>query len=286
MHKAVIPALLLLLVMPLASAVSIKTGVQGLFDNLPSVVIGDSQNADDNLAAIVFQNALGIKTTTKASAADKTETLVIIGGPCANSAWTSFSDETCDSWNQPEGKALIISQDVADKHIILIGGTSGKDTRAAAKFVMDNFADAQFNKDRVILNTEGLPLPKDTLKVYKEAGAVSEGQSSASADVIIEVPNNAAGGTMDYAKGLEKYILAGYPRATIQILEQDEVNLNIIDNHVFIMLQASPIISVDTDQDTGSVVIAAAAAIWLGGQGMTVQDMTHNQLVESDLKFE
>lgn len=288
MQKVVLATMLALLLVPFASAVSIKESMTGFFDDVPAVVVGDSNNAEDAIAAAVFQNALGVKTTTKASRADKTATLVIIGGPCANSIWTTFSDETCETWDQPDGKALIISEDIADNHIILIGGTTAKDTRAAAKYVMDNFSEAQFNNNRVLLDTEGLPLPRDTVKVYQEAGTVNteKGESSAAADVIIEVPNNAAGGTMDYADGLESYLKKSYPLSTIEILEQDEVTLSSIDNHVFIMLQESPIVSVDTDQDTGSVVVAAAAAFWLAGQGMEIQDMTHNQLIASDLKFE
>ncbi len=290
MQKLVSSIIFLLLLAPIASALSIKAGVESYFtDDIPAVVIGESQNADDTLAAIVYQNEFGVKTTTKASAADQTKTLVVIGGPCANTAWNGLAADTCEGWDQPAGKAIIISTESNGHAIILIGGTTGKDTRAAAKYVMDNFGEAQFNKERVILDTEGLPLPKDTLKVYKEAGTVNtdKGESSASGPVIIEVPNDASGGTMDLADGLESYLKKSYPGATVTILEQDSVNIGLISDKIFIMMSEKPIVSVNTDAPAAYVVIAAGATIWLEAQGYDVQgENTINQLIQQDLEFQ
>ena len=138
-----------------------------------------------------------------------------------------------------------------------------------------------------MLDTEGLPLPKDQLKVYAEVGSVdtSKGESSAAGPVIIEIPNDPSGGDSDLSKALRNYLLKSYPKATVDILSQDDVDLNLINEKIFIMMRESPIVSVSTDAPAAHVVIAAGAAFWLAGQGLDVQDMTNNQLIESDLQF-
>ncbi len=287
MRKAVLLILLVVFAIPV-SALSVKNAVEFFFtDVTPAVVLGDQLNVDDILAGNVFMNEFGIKESTKASVADAGKTLVVIGGPCANPLWATLSpSDTCDGWDQPEHVALIVTVEKGSNVIVLIGGTTGKDTRAAAKHIVENFGEAVFNKDRVVLNVDGLPLANDQLIVYKPVGSVGEGQSSAKGDLIIEIENDAGEGTYDLVEALQKYIREGFPYATVTILEQDEVSLNLIANKIFVKFGDPALISVEKEAQSGHVVIAAAAAFWIGGQGIGVNaDTTHNQLIQEDLEF-
>ncbi len=289
MKKVVLAILLLLFAIPV-SAITVKEAVETFYiDSAPAVVLGDQLDQDDTLAAIAFQNEFGVKSQTIASNFDESKTQVIIGGPCANPVWETLSpSDTCEGWDQPEHRALIVTIESDGATIILIGGTTGKDTRAAAKEIVDNFGNAVFNKGRVVLNVEGLPLAKDSLKVYQTAGTVAagSGQSSAAGEVIIEIENDASGGTLDLADGLESYIKKSYPYASVTILERDDITLNTLAGKIFIKLGDPSLISVEKEAPSAHVVIAAGAAFWIAGQGLGVNaDTTHNQLIDQDLDY-
>lgn len=284
--KAVMHLIVALLLVASVGALSIKNSVESFFiDETPEVVIGDQKHPDDQYAANGFMNEFGQKEYVLASKAiDKT--LLILGGPCANTLWANYSSETCGTWDQPEGKAVIVSVQKDGKNVLLIGGTSGKDTRAAAKHVLTSFSDAVFNNDRVILDTEGLPLAGDLLVVYTATSTLEEGQSSAKGAAVIHIPEEPSGGTQDLADGLKKYLLASYPYATVVIEESNQLTLVDISNKVYIKMNEAPLISVDPDAPADHVVIASAAAFWLAGQGLDIQaDTTHNQLNLDDMKF-
>lgn len=288
MKKAVLIVLALLIVAVPVFGLSVKNAVESFFiDEVPLIVIGDQLNADDEFAAIAFQNEFGVEDITPASAVllDTDKTMVSIGGPCANPVWTAFTGEECSDWQHDGGMAAVksITTD-SGKTVLLISGTSGKNTRAAAKHVIENFGEAIFNKDDVVLDVEGLPLANDALIVYKEVGSVGEGQSSAQGSLIIEIPNDPSGGTLDLATGLKKSINAGYPNAIVTILEQDSVSMSVIRDKIFVLLSDPPLISVEKEAPADHVVIAAASAFWLSGQGYPpMPPQTHNQLLPEDL---
>ena len=287
MRKAVLILLLLVFAIPV-TALTVKNSVESFFiDATPEIVIGDQMHPDDVLAAVVFQNELGIEDVTLASSIvnDSDRTMVVIGGPCANPVWTTITGETCGDWQHAEGKAALKSStSESGKTILLISGTTGKNTRAAAKHAIEKFAEAVFNRDDVVLDVEGLPLASGQLIVYKEVGAVEEGQSVAQGHLIIEISDNPTGGAEDLAEGLEKYIKASYPNALVTILEASEVSLSLIDDKIFIRLSDPPLISVEKTAPSSHVVIAAASSFWLAGQGyVPMAPQTHNQLVPDDL---
>ncbi|MBI4144867.1 hypothetical protein HY493_01515 [Candidatus Woesearchaeota archaeon] len=284
--KAVMPTLVALLLVASVGAVSIKESVESFFiDETPDVVIGDQKHLDDQYAANGFMNEFGQKDYVLASKA-AVKALVVIGGPCANPVWADYSSETCGTWDQPEGKAVIVSAQKDGKNVLLIGGTSGKDTRAAAKHALTKFSEAIFNNARVVLDTEGLPLASDQLIVYTTTSTLEPGQSSAKGAAVIHIPKDPSGGTQDLADGLRKYLLASYPYATVVIEESNQLTLTDIDGKVYIKMNEAPLISVDEDAPADHVVIASAAAFWLAGQGLDIQaDTTHNQLILDDMKF-
>jgi hypothetical protein len=285
--KAVSVVLALILLVPLAQA-TVKGAVESFYvDDAPDVVVANQQNVDDLFAAFAFVNEFGLKNFTPVSKL-RDAPLVIIGGPCANSLWAEYAPDTCEDWQYPEGKALIIShQTAAGKTVILIGGTTGKDTRAAAKFVTEKFSDPMFANERVVLDTAGLPLAKETLKVYRTENNLGEGESSAKGEVVIEIPDDASGGTQDLADGLQKYLEKSFPFATIEQSQVSDTSLSSINGKILIALKDPPLISVEDDAPSAHVVIASAGAFWLSAQGYKPgPTQTHNVLVNSDLKFQ
>jgi hypothetical protein len=269
-----------LLLVPVASAFSVKEAFESFYtDAAPSVVIGPQKNADDEYASFAFANEFGVKNYSVAGTKEATQ--VILGGPCANSLWTSLAGDTCDGWQYGNHTAVIVSvQTASGKSLLLIGGTSGKDTRAAAKDVVTHFADAKYKEGRVVLDTTDLPLAKDLLKVYRAANAVEAGQSSAAGNVIIDTTNS--GETL--AKELQKYYTANYPLATVQILQPGDVTLDALGGSVLIVIGNNVLISVGKDAPSSHVVLASAAAFWLGGQGLHIlPTATHDQLGVEDL---
>ena len=278
--------LLALLFVPVASAFSVKETVESFYtDEIPDVVVADHQDTDDNYAAIAFENEFGLKNITLASKFSSDKTLVIIGGPCANPLWKTYTKETCDNWQYPEHKALLISIEKNGKTILLIGGTTGRDTRAAARFAVMNFSNSLLGSDRVVLDTTNLPLANEKLKVYKTTNNLGEGESSAVGNVIIEIPDDASGGDQDLADGLEKHIKKAFPYATVEIQEESDVSLGSIGDSVLVILKKIPIISVGDNAPAGHVVIATSIAFWATAQGFEYSWGTHNQLTTDDIEF-
>ncbi|HSU72533.1 MAG TPA: hypothetical protein VLJ21_01655 [Candidatus Binatia bacterium] len=283
--KAVVPVIFILLAVAVsATSPTVKSAVESFFTNdVPDVVIGNL-NLDDQFAAFAFANELGLKNYTL-PAKMRNVPLIVVGGPCANPVWHEYSDETCDAWPYPEGKAVVIAhQTSTGKTIILIGGTSGKDTRAAAKYVLASFSDAKFLDAHVVLDTAGLPLANENLKVYKTENL--NGASSAQGSVIIELPDESSMSDEDLADGLKEYLMKSYPYAGVAIEHSSNVHLSTIQGKILVALQSQPLISVEPDAPSSHVVIASAASFYLAGQGLTIQPTaTHDQLSEEDLQF-
>lgn len=282
--KAVMPVLFLLLMLPFASGLGIKGTYDSFYnDESPEIVIADQQNADDQLAAFGFVNEFGLKNITLKSKIKNTP-LVIIGGPCANPLWTEFAGDTCEGWTYGENKAVIVTHQLATgKIVLLIGGTTGKDTRAAAKYVSENFN--TLTDEKKILDTTGLPLANDKLKVYKTESNLGKDESAAAGNVVILIPDDASGGDEDLADGLMKHLKKSYPLATVNVYTSSEVDTSFIQGKILIMMRSKPLISVDDDAPAAHVVIATAAAFWVTAQGFEYEWTTHNSLVNDDLEF-
>jgi|GEM_PF-4447086 len=285
--KAVVPLIFLLLIVPFSSALNVKSAVEYFYtDEAPEVVVGDHQNTDDNFAAIAFENEFGLNNVTLASKAKTDTTLVIIGGPCANPLWEDFAGDTCDTWEYPAGKAVLVSVQLpSGKTVLLIAGTTGKDTRAAAKFAIENFGDPKLAYERVVLDTEGLPLASEKLKVYKTESNLAEGESSAAGNVIIEIPDDYSDSDEELAEGLQKHIQKSFPFANVQIYTESEVSMSLIQDRILIVMKGDPLISIEDDAPSAHVVIATAAAFFVAGQGLDYDWTTHNSLVADDLEF-
>lgn len=271
-----------------AASLNVKTAVESFFtDETPDVVIGDGQNVDDQLASFAFANEFGLKNfTLKGKMTNKP--LIIIGGPCANPLWAEFAGDTCDNWQYSEGKAVIMAhQTTTGKTVVLIAGTTGKDTRAAAKYVLTTFSDAKFLETRVVIDTANLPLANDKLKIYKTETNLAEGESSAQGTVIIEIPNDSSGGTEDLAEGLEEHLKKSFPFANVAIYRQADVDMAFIQGKILFVFKDPILISIEEDAPADHVVIAAGGAFWVAGQGYDISPtQTHNQLGHEDLQFE
>lgn len=82
------------------------------------------------------------KLDSEVAGSESKYNLILVGGPCANSAVEAVSGlgVTCDGWDFAEGEAVIKLAQNGDKVAMLVAGTSALDTRRAAK-VVANYAD-------------------------------------------------------------------------------------------------------------------------------------------------
>lgn len=163
----------------ISEPISIREGISKIDDAFISpedlgIIFGD----DDSLAymkiydAILFDNvhehSIGPKFIFLSREPDLVETLsdrniIIAGGPCANSYWTLFSDETCDSWPYKEGEAVAKVAENNDRLILLLAGTSKQDTLHLAQRVSNNINDPIFDQTVAVVKTHNANIDTSTL---------------------------------------------------------------------------------------------------------------------------
>ncbi|MBS3170876.1 hypothetical protein J4223_03800 [Candidatus Woesearchaeota archaeon] len=81
--------------------------------------------------------------------------LILVGGPCANALVEDLFDMTCESWAYAEGEAVIKLAENGDKVAMLVAGTSGEDTRRAAKALL-SYSDYDFSGSEVMVSGTSL----------------------------------------------------------------------------------------------------------------------------------
>lgn len=80
------------------------------------------------------------KLASEVAGLERSQNLLLVGGPCANAAVTSASASfpTCGDWPLSPGEALIQLVEQADGHVaLLVAGSTAADTRAATSVVAD-----------------------------------------------------------------------------------------------------------------------------------------------------
>ncbi len=81
--------------------------------------------------------------------------LILVGGPCANALVEELFELTCEGWAYSEGEAVVKLAENGDKVAMLVAGTSGEDTRRAAKAVL-GYGDYDFSGSEVIVSGTSL----------------------------------------------------------------------------------------------------------------------------------
>ena len=81
--------------------------------------------------------------------------LILVGGPCANALVEDLFDMTCEGWAYAEGEAVIKLAENGDNVALLVAGTSGEDTRRAAKALL-SYSDYDFSGSEVIVSGTSL----------------------------------------------------------------------------------------------------------------------------------
>jgi len=108
-----------------------------------SVVVGRDSDPIDSISAtkilLAMETELKGKFNTEVS---ENESLIIIGGPCANPLWTTYTSETCEDWSLREGESVTKVVD----NVILIAGTTGKDTIKEVELFASDYQDILSDK--------------------------------------------------------------------------------------------------------------------------------------------
>jgi len=81
--------------------------------------------------------------------------LILVGGPCANALVEDLFDMTCEGWAYAEGEAVIKLAENGDNVALLVAGTSGEDTRRAAKALL-SYSDYDFSGSEVMVSGTSL----------------------------------------------------------------------------------------------------------------------------------
>ncbi|HSU72534.1 MAG TPA: hypothetical protein VLJ21_01660 [Candidatus Binatia bacterium] len=118
----------------------------------------------DTAAAQMLQNTFGVAATS-APGITIDHNAIIVGGPCANPQWTDIAGDACDEWAYDPGEAVVIAEKMGSGTIILIGGTSIDDTRAAVQYLINNPSTSLMDTDRVVINVQSTGTPTPTGEV-------------------------------------------------------------------------------------------------------------------------
>jgi hypothetical protein len=81
--------------------------------------------------------------------------LILVGGPCANALVEDLFGMTCEGWAYQEGEAVVKLVENGNSVAMLVAGTSGDDTRRAAKALL-NYADYDFSGSEIIVSGTSL----------------------------------------------------------------------------------------------------------------------------------
>lgn len=137
-----------------------------------TVMSGDAVTGDSVIVQRIDVGAT--KLASEVAGMERTQNLLLVGGPCANRAVEAASSEfpTCSGWPLAPGQALIQLVNQADGHVaLLVAGTTAADTRAATNVV------AKQDKLKALANgvtKQVLTVSTGTLMNWEEPAAMEE----------------------------------------------------------------------------------------------------------------
>jgi len=90
------------------------------------------------------------RTASEVSGTEKTHNLIVVGGPCANSAVSGLFGMSCTGWSLKPGEGVIKLVQNGNKVAVLVAGTNADDTKRAAMVL----ANAKKHKAKLAGKTE------------------------------------------------------------------------------------------------------------------------------------